>query len=120
MGKKLEAIEARNNADSIVHSTEKSLKDHGNKVPKEDKDKIEKSLEELKNLLKNEKAETSALKEKTDALIQNSMKLGELMYKEAQEKAEKEKKDSDNKQESKTDPKKSKKGKKDSKVDTTA
>ena len=46
--KKLEAIEARNNADSIVHSTEKSLKDHGDKIPKEDKDKIEKSLEELK------------------------------------------------------------------------
>ena len=116
--KKLEAIEARNNADSIVHSTEKSLKDHGDKVPKEDKDKIEKSLEELKNLLKDEKAETSALKEKTDALIQNSMKLGELMYKEAQEKAEKEKKASDasGKEKEDTKTKKTKKAKKDEKV----
>ena len=110
--KKLEEIEARNNADSIVHSTEKSLKDHGAKIPKEDKEKIEKSMEELKTALKDEKTEVSVLKEKTDALVQNSMKLGEIMYKEAQEKAEKEKKDSDNKPESKTDPKKSKKGKK--------
>ena len=108
--KKLEEIEARNNADSIVHSTEKSLKDHGAKIPKEDKEKIEKSMEELKTALKDEKIEVSVLKEKTDALVQNSMKLGEIMYKEAQEKAEK-KKDSD-KPESKTDPKKTKKGKK--------
>ena len=116
--KKLEAIEARNNADSIIHSTEKSLKDHGDKVPKEDKVKIEKSLEELKNLLKDEKAETTALKEKTDALVQNSMKLGEIMYKEAQEKAEKEKKASEGSGKEKGDPKanKAKKAKKDEKV----
>merc|ERR1711916_124691 len=66
--KKLEEIEARNNADSIVHSTDKSLKEHGEKIPKEDKEKIEKSLEELKAVLKDEKADVSALKEKTDAL----------------------------------------------------
>ena len=89
--KKLEAIEARNNADSIVHSTEKSLKEHGTKIPKEDKEKIEKSLEGLKEVLKDEKSETSVLKEKTEALMQDSMKLGEIIYKEAQEKAEKEK-----------------------------
>ncbi len=89
--KKLEAIEARNNADSIVHSTEKSLKEHGSKVSKEDKEKIEKSLESLKEVLKDEKSETSSIKEKTEALIQDSMKLGEIIYKEAQEKAEKEK-----------------------------
>merc|ERR1712159_444846 len=116
--KKLEAIEARNNADSIVHSTEKSLKDHGDKIPKEDKDKIEKSLEELKTLLKDEKVDTSALKEKTDALIQNSMKLGEIMYKEAQEKAEKEKKASEDSGKGKADTKgnKARKAKKDEKV----
>ncbi len=89
--KKIESIEARNNADSIVHSTEASLKEHGSKIPKEDKEKIEKSLEALKGTLKNEKAEVKELKEKTDSLIQDSMKLGEIMYKEAQEKAEKEK-----------------------------
>ena len=69
----------------------KSLKEHGTKIPKEDKEKIEKSLEGLKEVLKDEKSETSVLKEKTEALIQDSMKLGEIMYKEAQEKAEKEK-----------------------------
>ena len=115
--KKIEAIEARNNADSIVNSTEKSLKEHGSKIPKEDKEKIEKSLETLKNLLKDEKAEVAALKEKTDALVQNSMKLGEIMYKEAQEKAEKEKKDSESKTgEKKSQSQKAKKSKKDEKV----
>ena len=114
--KKIETIEARNNADSIVHSTEKSLKDHGSKVPKEDKEKIEKSLEELKTVLKDEKAEVTILKEKTEALIQNSMKLGEIMYKEAQEKAEKEKKASGPSDSKAGDKTKGKKTKKDSKV----
>ena len=114
--KKIETIEARNNADSIVHSTEKSLKDHGSKVPKEDKEKIEKSLEELKTVLKDEKAEVTVLKEKTEALIQNSMKLGEIMYKEAQEKAEKEKKASGSSDSKAGDKTKGKKTKKDSKV----
>ena len=89
--KKLETIEARNNADSIIHSTEKSLKEHGAKIPKEDKDKIEKSLNSLKECFKDEKADIKVLKEKTDTLIQDSMKLGEIMYKEAQEKAAKDK-----------------------------
>merc|ERR1711991_1312201 len=106
--KKLEAIEARNNADSIVHSTEKSLKEHGAKVPKEDKDKIEKSLESLKETFKDEKADIKVLKEKTDTLIQDSMKLGEIMYKEAQEKAAKEEQ---NESDSKSKSDKPKKGK---------
>ena len=89
--KKLEEIEARNNADSIIHSTEKSLKEHGSKIPKEDKEKIEKSLKTLQETFKDEKADLKVLKEQTDALIQDSMKLGEIMYKEAQEKAAKEK-----------------------------
>ncbi|MDC3090949.1 molecular chaperone DnaK [Rickettsiales bacterium] len=115
---KLESIEARNNADSIVVSTEKNLKDHGEKLPKEDKEKIEKSLEELKKLLEDEKADVKILKEKTDALVQSSMKLGEILYKEAQEKAEKEKNASDNSQSSKSAKSKTKaKGKdKDAKV----
>ncbi len=109
--KKLEAIEIRNNADSIIHSTEKSLKEHGSKVPKEDKEKIEKSLESLKESFKDDKVDVNVLKEKTDTLMQDSMKLGEIMYKEAQEKADKEApKDSqstkgkDKKKQSKKDP----------------
>ena len=90
--KKIEEIEARNNADSIISSTEKTLKEHGSKVPKEDKDKIEKSLDELKKVFADEKSDILDLKKKTDALVQDSMKLGEIMYKEAQKKHEKEKK----------------------------
>ena len=112
--KKIEAIEARNNADSIITSTEKSLKEHGSKVPKDDKEKIEKSLEELKKVFKDEKTEIKVLKEKTDTLIQDSMKLGEIMYKEAQAKAEKEEK-TNKKQDSKPEGKPKGK-KKDSKV----
>ncbi len=111
--KKLETIEARNNADSIIHSTEKSLKEHGSKIPKEDKEKIEKSLETLKEVLKDEKVDTKILKEKTDSLIQDSMKLGEIMYKEAQEKAAKESKETTDKNQSSKSKDKKKQGKKD-------
>jgi len=114
--KKLETIEARNNADSIIHSTEKSLKEHGSKIPKEDKEKIEKSLETLKETLKDEKADTKVLKEKTDSLIQDSMKLGEIMYKEAQEKAAKESKETGEKNQSSKGKDKKKQGKKDPEV----
>ena len=114
--KKLETIEARNNADSIIHSTEKSLKEHGSKIPKEDKEKIEKSLEALKETLKDEKIDTKVLKEKTDLLIQDSMKLGEIMYKEAQEKAAKESKETADKNQSGKGKDKKKQGKKDQDV----
>ena len=111
--KKIEAIEARNNADSLVASTEKTLKEHGSKVPKEDKEKIESSLEELKVALKDDKTDVKILKEKTEKLVENSMKLGEIMYKEAQEKQAKE---SQNKKENDTKSKSKGKSKKDSKV----
>ncbi len=114
--KKLETIEARNNADSIIHSTEKSLKEHGSKIPKEDKEKIEKSLETLKETLKDEKVDTKVLKEKTDSLIQDSMKLGEIMYKEAQEKAAKESKETGEKNQSGKGKDKKKQSKKDPEV----
>ena len=89
---KLEKIEVRNSADSMITSTEKNLKEHGTKIPKEDKEKIEKSLDDLKNVLKDEKSDNKLINDKTEALVQSSMKLGEILYKEAQEKAEKEKK----------------------------
>jgi len=111
--KKIEAIETRNNADSLVASTEKTLKEHGSKVPKEDKEKIESSLEDLKVALKDDKTDVKMLKEKTEKLVENSMKLGEIMYKEAQEKQAKE---SQNKKENDTKSKSKGKSKKDSKV----
>ena len=77
-----EAIEARNHADALIYSTEKSLKEHGDKIPASDKEAIENALKELKDVLESNDAET--IKSKTDALAQASMKLGEAMYKEQQ------------------------------------
>ncbi len=118
---KIEGIEARNNADSIIVSTEKNLKEHGSKLPKEDKAKIEKGVEELKKCLENEKVDAKTLKEKTDSLVQDSMKLGEILYKEAQEKAAKESAsdnmDKDGSKKTKSKSKTADKGKNDKVVD---
>ncbi|MBL8599466.1 MAG: molecular chaperone DnaK [Devosia sp.] len=81
-----EAIEAKNQAESLIHSTEKSLKDYGDKVSAEDKGAIETALADLKGVLDGDDAE--AIKEKTNALAEASMKLGEAMYKASQAEAE--------------------------------
>lgn len=85
--KRKEAAEARIQAESLVHSTEKNLSEHGDKIDESDKKKMEATVEDLKELLKKESPEVEALQEKTNELIQASMKLGEVMYKENQEKA---------------------------------
>jgi len=82
---KKEAVETRNQADSMVYSTEKSLKEHGDKLDAKDKDNIQKSIDDLKNELKNENASAENLKSKLDALNTAAMKLGEIMYKENQQ-----------------------------------
>jgi molecular chaperone DnaK len=74
-----EAIEARNQADSVIYQTEKSLKDFGANVPAGDKSAIEAALADLKGVLDSEDADQ--IKQKTDALQQVAMKLGEAMYK---------------------------------------
>jgi molecular chaperone DnaK len=81
--KKRELIEAKNHAESLVHSTEKSLSEHGDKISAEDKSAIESSLQSLKDALTSENPEK--IKEKTDALMQSSLKLGEAIYKSQQE-----------------------------------
>ena len=78
---KKEAVETRNQADSMVYSTEKSLAEHGDKLDSKDKENIEKSIEDLKEVLKNENADGSEIKAKLDALNTAAMKLGEIMYK---------------------------------------
>ena len=65
----------------MVYSTEKSLAEHGDKLEVKDKENIEKSIEELKQVLKNENANGSEIKEKLDVLNTAAMKLGEIMYK---------------------------------------
>jgi len=84
--KRREVVEARNQAESLVHSTEKSLADYGDKVSAEDKSSIESALAELKTALEGDDAE--AINEKTNALAQVSMKLGEAMYQASQADAE--------------------------------
>merc|ERR1712046_303759 len=61
---KKEAVETRNQADSMVYSTEKSLKEHGDKLESKDKENIQKSIDELKNTLKDDNASAETLKEK--------------------------------------------------------
>src|SRR5579859_1412409 len=77
--KRKEAVEARNHADGLIHSTEKSLAEHGDKVPADQKSKIEADVAALKAVLDSNDAED--IKAKTEILAQSSMKLGEAMYK---------------------------------------
>ncbi|ABC24349.1 molecular chaperone DnaK [Rhodospirillum rubrum] len=76
--KRKEAVEARNHADGLIHATEKNLKEYGDKIPAEDKAKVEGDLTALKAVLDSEDAES--IKAKTDALMQSAMKLGEAAY----------------------------------------
>jgi len=76
--KKREAIEARNQADSMVYSTEKSLKEYGDKIDAVEKGNIENKLADLKKVMEGDDAE--AIKKATDELAQASHKLAEAMY----------------------------------------
>ena len=95
--KKKESIEARNQADALVYSTEKSMKEHGEKLPAEDKDKIEEALKGLIDALANENATSEEINSKVEPLNTAAMKLGEMMYKESQEQAAAEGAKGDNK-----------------------
>jgi molecular chaperone DnaK len=77
-----ERVEARNHADAMIHATEKSLKDYGDKVGAADKQAIEGAISELRAVMDGDDA--AAIKAKTDNLGQVSMKLGEAMYKDSQ------------------------------------
>jgi len=76
--KKREAIEARNHADSMVYSTEKSLREFGDKIDAVEKGNIENKIAELKKVMEGEDAE--AIKKATDELAQAAHKLAEAMY----------------------------------------
>ncbi len=77
--KRKELIEARNAADSLVYSTEKTLTEYGDKLSSEDKGLVEEALAALKAVLESEDA--ALIKEKTENLTAASMKIGEAMYK---------------------------------------
>ncbi|MDA9076814.1 molecular chaperone DnaK [Candidatus Pelagibacter sp.] len=98
--KKRESVDARNQADTLIHSTEKNLKEHGAKVSDADKKAIEDASTDLKEAVKG--TDTEEIKKKTETLVQASMKLGEAIYK-SQEKKEGSPKDGDKNNETKKD-----------------
>jgi molecular chaperone DnaK len=83
--KKRETVDARNQADTIIHTTEKNLKEHGSKISDTDKKAIETGIADLRNALKG--TDIEEVKKKTQTLIQVSMKLGEAVYKNQQKDA---------------------------------
>ena len=92
--KKRESVDVRNQADTLIHSTEKNLKEHGSKVSDADKKAIEDASSQLKESLKSEN--TDDIKKKTETLVQASMKLGEAIYKSQQNNKPDSKKDDGN------------------------
>ena len=80
--KKRETVDARNQADTMLHTTEKNLKEHGSKVSDAEKKSIESGISDLKDALKG--VDTDDIKKKTESLVQASMKLGEAIYKSQQ------------------------------------
>ncbi|MBV9529659.1 MAG: Hsp70 family protein, partial [Bradyrhizobium sp.] len=81
--KRREAVDAKNHADALVHSTEKALAEHGAKIADSERRAIEDAVSDLKEALKGDDAE--AIKAKSNTLAQVSMKLGEAMYKQQAE-----------------------------------
>ena len=80
--KKKELVESKNQADTLIHSTEKNLKEYGSKISTEEKTTIENSIKSLKEAMNGD--DTAAIKEKMQSLAQSAMKVGEAMYKEQQ------------------------------------
>ncbi len=81
--KRREAVDARNQADALIHSAEKTLKDAGDKISASDKSAVEGAIADLKGVL--DSGDAAVLRSKTEALAQVSMKIGEAMYKSQQE-----------------------------------
>ena len=79
-----ELIEAKNQADSLIYETEKSLREHGDKVDSAIKNSIEEDLKNLKENIAKSDASAEEIKKSTESLMQNSMKLGEAIYKNSQ------------------------------------
>ena len=82
--KRRAAVEAKNQAESLLHSAEKSLEDYGDKVSEEDRAAISAAIEDLKAEVEKPEADAEAIKAKSDRLAEASMKLGQAMYEAAQ------------------------------------
>jgi molecular chaperone DnaK len=81
--KRRELVEARNQADGLIHTTERTLKENEGKLPAAERDAAQKAVDELRSALGSD--DLAALQAKTEALAQASMKLGEALYKAGQE-----------------------------------
>ena len=99
--KKRESVDVRNQADTLIHSTEKNLKEHGSKISENEKKAIEEGSAALKESLKGDDIEN--IKKKTETLVQASMKLGEAIYKSQQSKKPDSNKDDGNEEKGKKD-----------------
>ena len=84
--KSRDAIEVKNQCDSLVYSTERTLRDHGDKIPAEDKQTIEAAMAEAREALKGD--DLDRIKRAQEALTKASHKLAEAMYREAQASAQ--------------------------------
>jgi len=93
--KRKELVDARNQADALVHQTEKSIVDLGDKVSEEDKTNIQSAIDGLKETLKDENASKEQIDEKVKVLTEVSHKLSEEAYKNDQSSTEEKKKDDD-------------------------
>ena len=81
--KRRAAVEAKNQAEGLIHSTEKSMEELGDKVSKDDRKATEEAIEALKKAMESDNAEE--IEAKTQELAQASMKIGEMAYRKAQE-----------------------------------
>ncbi|MDR0291712.1 MAG: molecular chaperone DnaK [Elusimicrobium sp.] len=79
-----ERVDAKNEADGVLFQTEKALKEHGGKIPQEDRAKIDGALNDLRDALKGD--DVDRIKKAKDAALEAGQKLGEIIYKEAQAK----------------------------------
>ncbi|MCQ2965843.1 MAG: molecular chaperone DnaK [Alphaproteobacteria bacterium] len=77
--KRREAIDAKNHAETLIHETEKNMKELGDKVSADDRSKVEADIKALQDVLESGDADT--IKSKTEALMQSAMKIGEALYK---------------------------------------
>jgi len=106
---KKELIETRNLADTLIFTTEKALREAGDKVTEDEKKNIEEKIKTLREV--KDKDDKEAIKKASEELSQAAQRIGEILYKQAQEKAAEEKKG----EETKAEPKKEDEEKKDKK-----
>jgi molecular chaperone DnaK len=85
--KRREGVEAKNQAESLLHSSEKSLKEYGDKVSAEDRKSIEDAIADLRSALDASEPDAEAIKAKSQTLAEVSMKLGQAMYEASQAEA---------------------------------